>query len=455
MRIDAIEDLGAADVAFYDWGKHDDPAIFDEPDSEANVAMMDDGPERRIRGGSKAKMVAYLTARDFSAQDDLIAFQLTYRSFMTPSELMELLIARYHGRPPAHLETVGELLAWKQSHLAAIRLRVVNFLTHWLENHFRDFDDQLIARLIGFIEEAIVKNGLATTATTLKRRLKRKLLGESNSNRETSSEAPRAHVPRGFEKRAAAAAAGQPVIDLCDWNPLEVARQLTLIEFDLYRLLRPEEFLGLAWSKKNSDINAPNVKQMISRFNLVSQWVGTEILQRGGENMNERKRLLLFFIKVAQSCRQLNNYNAVFEIVSGLQAGCIYRLKKTWELLGKGPARDYQELVEFLSTDGNSKFLREALGAAKPPKLPYLGMYLTDLTFLDSGNPDRLHNGLVNFVKCRHTASIILEIQSHQLYPYHLEGVPGLRDYLLHTANILDENALHKLSLVCEPREKK
>ena len=40
------------------------------------------------------------------------------------------------------------------------------------------------------------------------------------------------------------------------------------------------------------------------------------------------------------------------------------------------------------STDGNRKAYRQCLGAATPPCIPYLGVYLTDLTFLEEGNPD-------------------------------------------------------------------
>ena len=54
-----------------------------------------------------------------------------------------------------------------------------------------------------------------------------------------------------------------------DYHPKEIARQLTLIEANLYRSILPIECLGLQWSKKDAKAKAPNVLAMIDRFNTV------------------------------------------------------------------------------------------------------------------------------------------------------------------------------------------
>jgi son of sevenless-like protein len=83
-----------------------------------------------------------------------------------------------------------------------------------------------------------------------------------------------------------------------DFDPVEVARQLTLIESGLYRAIMPFECLGQAWSKKNRLEAAPAIVAMIKRFNLVSTWVCTEVVKC--EKLDKRVKMLKNFIKIAQ-----------------------------------------------------------------------------------------------------------------------------------------------------------
>ena len=66
---------------------------------------------------------------------------------------------------------------------------------------------------------------------------------------------------------------------------------------------------------------------------------------------------------------------------------------------------NYEELKEFLETRNNYKALRSAIKTSNPPLIPYLGIYLSDLTFIEDGNPviiffSDIFRG-VTYEKCR------------------------------------------------------
>ena len=63
-------------------------------------------------------------------------------------------------------------------------------------------------------------------------------------------------------------------------HPVEVARQLTKIESELYRSIKPSELTGQGWTKADKHARAPNVLNMINRFNQVSQRLDHYVLRQ-------------------------------------------------------------------------------------------------------------------------------------------------------------------------------
>lgn len=78
--------------------------------------------------------------------------------------------------------------------------------------------------------------------------------------------------------------------------------------------------------------------------------------------------------------------------------------------------------------------------------IPYLGVYLTDLTFIEDGNKDFVNDSLINFDKRRKISQVIMEIKQYQATPYCLAEIPALRDYLLNL-DTFDENEAYSRSL--------
>jgi RasGEF domain len=75
-------------------------------------------------------------------------------------------------------------------------------------------------------------------------------------------------------------------------------------------------------------------------------------------------------------------------------------------MLKKEPKKKYQEMGELMTRDENFKRFREHLHNVDPPCIPYLGVYLTDLTFIEEGNKDFINETLINFDKRRKISQV-------------------------------------------------
>ncbi|KAF3695608.1 Ras-specific guanine nucleotide-releasing factor 2 [Channa argus] len=205
--------------------------------------------------------------------------------------------------------------------------------------------------------------------------------------------------------------------------------------------------LKIALSQDEQDdaqLRIEDILQMMS--NLVASQIMTHT------DVGSRSSSIEKWVAVADICRCLNNYNGVLEITSALNRSAIYRLKKTWAKVSKQTKALMDKLQKTVSSEGRFKNLRETLKNCNPPCVPYLGMYLTDLAFIEEGTPNFTEEGLVNFSKMRMISHIIREIRQFQQTPYRIEHQAKVTQYLMDKTLIMDEDTLYDLSLKIEPR---
>lgn len=75
------------------------------------------------------------------------------------------------------------------------------------------------------------------------------------------------------------------------------------------------------------------------------------------------------------------------------------------------------------------KNYRDKLATAIPPMVPFLPIYLKDLTFINDGNPSKI-DGLVNIDKLRMIAERVLQITSVAKILYDFQTNPALLNYI-------------------------
>jgi len=226
-----------------------------------------------------------------------------------------------------------------------------------------------------------------------------------------------------------------------------------LIEFNLFERIQPTELLNQAWNKTGSQQNAANVLGVIARTNAVSLWVAHLIIEP--TLVKRRAQRWEKLIKVAKCLRELNNFSTLMAFLGGFNNSAVARLTHTRNNV---PRKSLESLAEFetmMSVEHSSKNYREALHNSNPPIIPYIGTYLTDLTFIDDGNKDLINN-LLNFYKRSLTHKSIAEIQRFQQIGYCLRPVTLIEQYVRDIPPHDDEKAfqsqLYEFSLQREPR---
>jgi hypothetical protein len=99
--------------------------------------------------------------------------------------------------------------------------------------------------------------------------------------------------------------------------------------------------------------------------------------------MKVRAEILTRCIQTMMYLEELHNFNGIMEFIAALQNAGVFRLKETWARLDKKHKRAWDMLTTRLSRDNNFKVFRESLRTVSPPSIPYLGLFLTDMTFVE------------------------------------------------------------------------
>lgn len=422
----------------------------------------------QIMGGSLRALVEKLTAHQSTPDAMFVStFYLTFRLFATPIEFAEALVDRFNY--------IGDT-----SHAAGpVRLRVYNVFKGWLEAHWRhDCDNTALDYIVGFANTTLMHNlpsagkrlvELADKVSKVHGPVVPRLM--SSMGKTNTATAHYVHPdtplpPPILTKKEANILKqwknGEASITILDFDPMELARQFTIKESHIFCSILPEELLATEWTKKSASL-AVNVRAMSTLSTDLAHLVADSILQL--EEPKKRAVIIKHWVKIANKCLELNNYDSLMAIICSLNSSMISRLKRTWEVVSQKTKTTLEFLRGIVDVSRNYAVLRQRLQGHVPPCLPFVGTYLTDLTFVDHGNqPLRslpTEDGdmaVINFDKHMKTAKIISELQRFQI-PYRLTEVPELQAWMQNELIRVRSNGekslqtFYRRSLVLEPRE--
>lgn len=395
-----------------------------------------------VKGGTLPALVERMTLHDYLDMNFNNTFLLTYRSFCTSMELLELLEARYNMLPPKDISG-EELEVWTTKKQKLIRLRVFNVLKIWLEQYYYEEDSVILDRLLFFTNTSI-KDTLSFSAYQLERLIQKRKDACKDLKKliiTQQVETPDPILPRNLKK-----------FRLLDVDPIEMARQLTIMDFKMYSSIKPVECLDKAWSRDSNNL-AANIQTSIDYCNQVTTWVSDEILSQS--EVKKRSTLIKYWVNVAERCRLLNNFNTCMAILSAFDNSAVGRLKRTWEMVGARTNHIVSQIRKLMGANRNFNLYRVLIHSVNPPCIPFLGIYLQDLTFIEDGNPNFLKTSkdLINFAKRAKTAEVIREIQQYQTMGYQFRIVEEIQTFILESLHSSrDEDQLYRESLKLEPK---
>ncbi|KAM4878114.1 rap guanine nucleotide exchange factor 1 isoform 4-T4 [Thomomys bottae] len=399
----------------------DELSLIDHNEIMARLTLKqegDDGPD--VRGGSGDILLVHATETD---RKDLVlyceAFLTTYRTFISPEELIKKLHSTYEKFSP-FADTFKKRVS---KNTFFVLVRVVDELC------LVELTEEILKLLMELVFR-LVSSGELSLARVLRKNIldkvdQKKLLRCANSDQPLAA-------------RGVAARPGT----LHDFHSHEIAEQLTLLDAELfYKIEIPEVLL---WAKEQNEEKSPNLTQFTEHFNNMSYWVRSIIMLQ--EKAQDRERLLLKFIKIMKHLRKLNNFNSYLAILSALDSAPIRRLE--WQRQTSEGLAEYCTLI-----DSSSSFraYRAALSEVDPPCIPYLGLILQDLTFVHLGNPDFI-DGKVNFSKRWQQFNILDSMRCFQQAHYDIRRNDDIINFFNDFSDHLAEEALWELSLKIKPR---
>jgi son of sevenless-like protein len=238
-------------------------------------------------------------------------FFLTFRLFSTPADLVRAIIDRYNIVPPEGLSE-ERTYVWQQRKGIPVRLRISNLVKSWLEVYWRPTTDNVVLQaLLDFNRDA-----LALMFPSPSHRIHEIIITRKREGVKATPPTPRPDLARdpssAFTPRIIQSPFEIPrpimtktlfsnlrnrhftSIYITDFDALELARQFSIMESNLFCAIQAEEILESGQEGCKPPVN---VRAVTSLSTVITGWVAESILNEA--DIKRRTTLVKYFIKLA------------------------------------------------------------------------------------------------------------------------------------------------------------
>ncbi|KAJ6238613.1 ras guanine nucleotide exchange factor i-related [Anaeramoeba flamelloides] len=442
-----ILSLDDDDVNVWDGGEGDTKNIV------VDKEMMDEYNKGNyidsIHTSNVNNLIKHLINEKYFDENFVQAFLMTYHGFLKSEHLFLKVVQRYKvpamSKCGVKFENEREYKLFK----IGIQKNSINFLETWINNQFFDFGRILLSALRSFVQNKIKRDwpkDYQVLLQTINRNKNKKVnmekweLIKTSSNNLQPITFPEPIIPKNVFSH---------FLNLRDVKEVEFARQITLYVQQLFQKIQPSELVNQAWSKSKLKHKAQNVINIIKKFNDFSKYFAEQIVSE--KFIKQRAAQFVKWIKITTLLREMNNFDTVLAVVAAIGSSACSRLKFSQNEVSIKLWKNFDLIRDSLTNEYGYKMYRQMLEECELPAIPYLGVYLTDLTFISDGSPDTI-DGLINFSKRKLLFNVIKKIKKFQSVSYNFIEIYQITKLLKKRLSTATEKSLYLISVKHEPR---
>ena len=359
----------------------------------------DDSGNPQLMGDTLAGLVDKLVHYNISDPNYQDVFFTTYRTFCSPAQLLDRLIARF---------------ARAQHEPLAVRRKLLQIVSAWVSLCWRDLLEDNSA-VLGRLQHFLAGSAIDAQAKPFAENVEKILLTNL-------SQPPPAPVLPALRPAAAGPAPKGPV-PLLEFSVKSLVHCLSVQDYMLFAAIQPEELSNKKWEKPNAPALCPNVVRCMRRFNALTEWMKGVLRTLTGNTTVPAKVRSSLVARLMELCHGLLEARDMFAFVA-LMYGLLMLSDQRSKELQKDITVPIDEWKELVNPEHNYSHYRAFVRNIQPPCVPFLGVTIKDLTFIDDGNPDFLDetehtdSPIINFYKRRKFSEMIDNIRKFQQIPF-------------------------------------
>ncbi|KAL7711909.1 Ras guanine nucleotide exchange factor [Entamoeba marina] len=398
----------------------EDVPLWEELQSPVKKLIIDE-KTNTVDGGSLNRFIELLTNPGIINNDFNKVFMCSFPCYTNSMTVLRKLMERFKVPPGIN-----------ESDQVKIKFRAMIALKGMLLDAFEECDEVVLETAQQFIDKELEKGKITES---LKKQLERRIA--ERKKQITSFLIP----PIDFfipEEHIS------PTMLMTLVDEVEIARQITMVDYSIYHSIQPSELYNAdVFTKNELRYRAENVMRMSDRVNEICYWVASLILSF--PDKANRVRMMVKMINVAEVLFSMNNFHSLAGIYVCIEAySSIQRLKKTKADLPESSKKTLEKLNKWLGLDAkNYQLYRQHLGDLKDRCVPFITVIGKDLTFIIEGA-----QATFDFEK------MVLKVNDYlkfQQYPYTFPVVQPLYQYISNPIYLPDK-MIQDLSLLYEPR---